>query len=89
MDVLDRALELILSLVRGVVRELRLVGADEVRGRIDDGLVELKDRRGLRGDAAREALDFRIEPDCGQRVVALPGARELLNESAHATRMRP
>ena len=47
VDVFDGALELVLGFVGRVMRELRLVGADQVRGRIDDGAVELEYRRGL------------------------------------------
>ena len=86
VDVLDGALELVLGLVGGVVRELRLVGAHEVRGGVHDGLVELEDRRRLGGDVRREALDFRVEPDAHQRVALVPGALEQLAESGHATR---
>ena len=89
VDVLDGALELILGLVGGVVRELRLVRAHQVRGGVDDGPVELEDRRGFGGDAAREAFDFRVESHARERVASFPGARELLDESAHATRVRP
>ncbi len=89
VDVLDGALELILGLAGGVVRELRLVRAHQVGGGVDDGLVELEDRRGFGGDMPREALDVRVEPHARERVASLPGARELLDEAAHATRVRP
>ena len=44
MNVLDRTFQLIFRLVRSVVCELRLVGADEVSRGVDDRLVELEDR---------------------------------------------
>ena len=72
MDVVDRALELVFRFVRRVVRELRLVGAHEVRRGVDDRLVELEDRRGSAAIDARHALDLRVEPHADERVVALP-----------------
>jgi len=42
--VFDRALELILGFVGGVMRKLRLIGAHEIGRRVDDGLVELEYR---------------------------------------------
>src|SRR5579862_8752582 len=86
MQVLDGALELVLGLVGGVVRELRLEGAHQVVGRVDDRAVELEDRRGAGGDVRRETLDFRVEADANQRVVSLPRAAQLVDEAAHATR---
>ena len=38
----------------------------EVSGCVDDGLVELENRRGFRGQLARQALDLRIEPHAHQ-----------------------
>ena len=90
MDVFDGALELIFRSVRGVVRELRLVGADQIRRGIDDRLVELEDRRRFAGERRGKPLDLRIEPDADQRIVALPGGRELCDEvaSCHAAARR-
>ena len=85
MNVLDGALELVLRLVCRVVRELRLVGTDEVGGGVDDRAVEMEDRRGFSADADGEALDLRIEPDAHQRIVLLPGTPELLRKGGHAT----
>ena len=74
MNVFDRALELIFRLVGRVVGELRFVGADQVRGGVDDGLVELEDRRRLIGDLSGEALELRVEPHADQRVVRAQAA---------------
>ncbi len=88
MNVVDRSLELVLGFVGRIVGELRLIGADEIGGGVDDRLVELEYRRGLLGELFGKALYFRIEPDTDQRIVAVPGALELLNKLAHATRAR-
>ncbi len=59
VDVFNGALQLILGFVRRVMRELRLVGAYQVRGRIDDGAVELKYRGGLRPPVRPETSPVR------------------------------
>ncbi len=84
MNVFDRPLELILGLVRGVVRELRLVGADQVGRGVDDRLVELEDRGRAAGDGRRKTLELGIESHADKGVVAVPRAFELLDEGAHA-----
>lgn len=46
-----------------IIGKLRLDRAGDVRDRIDDPLVELKDARGIAADAVRELLEVRIKPD--------------------------
>ncbi len=88
LDIVNRALELIFRLVSRVVRELRLVGTHEIRGGVDDRLVELENRRRLVDDLRRKALDLGVEPDADERVVHIPCAIELFDELTHATRAR-
>ena len=59
VDILDRALQLVLRAACSIMRELRLVGADEVRGRIDDCLIEFEERGG-------QPLRLRVELSTSQ-----------------------
>ncbi len=89
MNVFDGALELVFRLVRRVVGELRLVGADQVRRGVDDRLVELEDRRGLLGDLPGEALDLRIEARRRPASRCAPSSRRVVSGKwHHATRAR-
>ena len=88
VHVFDGALELVLGLVGGVVRDLRLVGTHEVVRGVDDRLVELEDRRGLGGDVPREALDLRIKTDAHERIVRGPGLLQGRHEALHAAPAR-
>ena len=88
VDVFDRALELVFGLAGGIVRKLRLVRAHEVGGGVDDGFVELEDRRGARRDMRGQPLDLRIKADAGERVSLPPRRAQLRHEARHATRLR-
>src|SRR6185437_14949201 len=51
-----------------------------------DRPVELENRRSVRGDGGRKALDLRIQANAHQRIAARPAGLQLLDEGAHATR---
>src|SRR5262249_47747761 len=87
VNVLDGALKLVFGFVGSVMRELRLVGANQIGGGGGDLLVELEKGRGLRGKGAWKTLGLEVEPHTHQRVTAVPAPRQGLDEgAAHATR---
>ncbi len=74
-------LELVFGAQRGKIGDLRLEGAGQVGGGIDDRLAELHDRIRLAGQVRREARQVRVEAHTQQRIVAGPCSRQFLNES--------
>ncbi len=67
VDVLDQPLELVFGALRGEVGDLRLEGADQVLGRIDDGGAEIEDARGV---AAPVAGELAPAPGPGRRTAS-------------------
>ena len=86
MDVVNGRRELVLGGDGGVVRELRLVSADDVVRGVDDRLIEGKDRIGPVEQPLRQTLLLQVEPDTNERAGAEPGCVEFFRGSSFGSR---
>ena len=87
-QVVHRPLERALGTNRCVVRNLRFVGAAEVRGGVDDRLVEGEYRIGFPQHNRRQAAQVRVKANAEQGGEALPAAQESVFEAHGAASIR-
>ena len=80
VDVPNQRFERALRTPRREVRDLRLEGAHEIGGGIDDRRAEFQDRLWPLAQARREALRIGVQPHAQQAVVLLPGAAQPCDE---------
>ena len=81
LDVRAHRLERRLGAVRGEVGDLRLEGADEVGGGVDDGAAESLDRVGRPVERRRQPRRIGVEPDAQQRLRRGPRGAQLVAEA--------
>ena len=68
------------------IGDLRLVGADQIACRVDDGTVEGQHARSVARQVRRESTEIGIQADAHQRVGALPGLFKFFDEGHKAFR---
>ena len=76
VNVGDQRLQFILGAVRREVRDLRLEGAHQIRGGIDDRAAEGEDRVGACAHCSRQPCGIGVEPHAQQRIGATPRGAE-------------
>jgi hypothetical protein len=80
LDVGDQVLQLVFGALGGEIGDLRLEGAGQVGGGIDDALAESQHRIRPALEVGRKTLDVRVQPDAQQGVIVLPGGSRLGTE---------
>ena len=76
MNIDDEILQLVFGACRSEIGNLRLEGAGEIGGGIDDALAERQYRIGPGLQMGRNTRDVRVQPDAQQRIVTLPGGSQ-------------
>jgi GGDEF domain-containing protein len=72
--------ELVFRAERGEIGDLRLEGAGQVGGGVDDGLAELGDAVRAAAQLRRQALQVRVQAHAQQGIVAAPGGVQFVDE---------
>ena len=88
VQVRQQPFELRLGARRGEIRELRLEGADEVGGRVDDLAAEGVDRVWRITQRRGQTRRIGIESDAEQRPGLLPASREPIDEACPSTQVK-